>query len=660
MRGDFTSIEKMVMVNIASPIELIDSITKEVVLSKALHPINAFEEISSGNFNISTTEENLDTLIDVNYVKPYFEKRDYSKVSEKITSLKEMLGERKNIEIKNENLILNYPDLEENIFNVVDRIKKLNEDLNQYKNKKKELEIYKENLKYFLSIDTNIEKFTSLKNFELEAYKIEDKKFNIMKENYENIPAIVNKVYKGNGYDIIIVVSTKALKIDTERILNSLNCEKLNLPLDYKGSPKEVINLIEKELIETEEKIQAVKNRINEFYDNNNLSIEAILKSFELEKGASKLREYIAYSKNFFYLSGWVPSSMIDGFKNNIKKLNKKIIVLERKIDEIENGVSPPTKLRNNILVKPFEIMVNMYGTPSYGEIDPTTFLAITYMIMFGTMFGDVGQGCVLLLAGLYMKKKKENYAPGNILVRLGSISMVFGFLYGSVFGFEDLIKSILISPMENIQTMLVGSIAFGCFILIIGFLYGIVNNIKNENLEEGIFGRNGITGMVFYILLLVFAFTKITSRDTMSTTIWILIFVALLALMVLKQPLANAISKKGFVITEKTSDYFVESGFGVIETLLSMFSNTVSFIRVGAFALNHVGLFIAFASMAQMMKNSAGSILMYVLGNVIIIVLEGLIVFIQGLRLEYYELFSKYYDGSGLQFKPITIDSVE
>ncbi|BDR81994.1 V-type ATP synthase subunit I [Clostridium tetani] len=654
------SIEKMVMVNIASPIELIDSVTKEVVLSKTLHPVNAFDKISSGNFNISTTEENLDTLIDVNYVKPYFEKRDYSKVNEKINSLKGMLGERKNIEVKNENLILNYNELEENIFNIVDRIKKLNEDLNKYKNKKKELEIYKENLKYFLSIDTNIEKFTSLKNFELEAYKIEDKKFNIMKENYENIPAIVDKVYKGNGFDIIIVVSTKALKIDTERILNSLNCERLNLPLDYKGNPKEVINLIEKELIETEEKIQAVKNRINEFYDNNNLSIEAILKSFELEKRASKLREYIAYSKNFFYLSGWVPSSMIDEFKNNIKKLNKKIIVLEKKIDEIESGVSPPTKLRNNILVKPFEIMVNMYGTPSYGEIDPTTFLAITYMIMFGTMFGDVGQGLVLLLAGLYMKKKKENYAPGNILVRLGSISMIFGFLYGSVFGFEDLIKPILISPMENIQTMLVGSIAFGCFILIIGFLYGIVNNIKNENLEEGIFGRNGITGMVFYILLLVFAFTKITSRDTMSTTIWILIFVALLALMVLKQPLANAISKKGFVITEKTSDYFVESGFGVIETLLSMFSNTVSFIRVGAFALNHVGLFIAFASMAQMMKNNAGSILMYVLGNVIIIVLEGLIVFIQGLRLEYYELFSKYYDGSGLQFKPITIDSVE
>ncbi|RXM76998.1 ATPase [Clostridium tetani] len=654
------SIEKMVMVNIASPIELIDSVTKEVVLSKALHPVNAFDKISSGNFNISTTEENLDTLIDVNYVKPYFEKRDYSKVNEKINSLKGMLGERENIEIKNENLILNYNELEENIFNIVDRIKKLNENLNKYKNKEKELEVYKENLKYFLSIDTNIEKFTSLKNFELEAYKIEDKKFNIMKENYENIPAIVDKVYKGNGFDIIIVVSTKALKIDTERILNSLNCERLDLPLDYKGNPKEVINLIEKELIETEEKIQAVKNRINEFYDNNNLSIEAILKSFELEKRASKLREYIAYSKNFFYLSGWVPSSMIGGFKNNIKKLNKKIIVLEKKIDEIENGVSPPTKLRNNILVKPFEIMVNMYGTPSYGEIDPTTFLAITYMIMFGTMFGDVGQGLVLLLAGLYMKKKKENYAPGNILVRLGSISMIFGFLYGSVFGFEDLIKPILISPMENIQTMLVGSIAFGCFILIIGFLYGIVNNIKNENLEEGIFGRNGITGMVFYILLLVFAFTKITSRDTMSTTIWILIFVALLALMVLKHPLANAISKKGFVITEKTSDYFVESGFGVIETLLSMFSNTVSFIRVGAFALNHVGLFIAFASMAQMMKNSAGSILMYVLGNVIIIVLEGLIVFIQGLRLEYYELFSKYYDGSGLQFKPITIDSVE
>lgn len=654
------SIEKMVMVNIASPIEFMDSVIKEVILSEALHPVDAFEKISEGNFNISTIEENLDPLIDVNYVKPYFEKRDYFNVNEKIGNLRKLINERKILDIKDEDLIMDYDELQKNISNISDRIKDLNEELNQYKTKKEKLEEYKENLKYFLSIDINIKKLTDLKNFELEVYKIEDKKFKIMKENYENIPAIVDKVYKGNGYTIITVISTKALKIDTNRILNSLNCRKLDLPLDYEGTPKDVMNLIERELDEVTNKIQEIQRKINEFYNENSFHIEVMLKSFELEKAASRLREYIAYSKNFFYLSGWVPNAMIGNFKNSIKKISKEIIVLEKKVDETDYSEDPPTKLKNNILVKPFEAMVNMYGIPSYGEVDPTTFLAITYMIMFGIMFGDIGQGFVLLLAGIYINKKKKSYGPGNILVRLGTISMIFGCLYGSVFGFEDLIKPILISPMENIDTMLIGAIAFGCFILLIGFVYGIINNLRNNNLEEGIFGRNGITGMLFYILLLVFAYTKISSIETMSISIWMLIFVVLLILMILKQPIANFITKKGFVISEKKSDYFVESGFGVIETLLSMFSNTVSFIRVGAFALNHVGLFIAFASMAQMIKNSFGSILMYILGNVIIIVLEGLIVFIQGLRLEYYELFSKYYDGSGTKFKPITIDNVK
>ncbi len=167
-------------------------------------------------------------------------------------------------------------------------------------------------------------------------------------------------------------------------------------------------------------------------------------------------------------------------------------------------------------------------------------------------------------------------------------------------------------------------------------------------------FGKNGLVGLVFYISLLVFAYTKINNVKSLNTNTWVILFVVLLALMVFKQPIANIILKKRPLYNEDKSDYYIEGGFGVIETLLSMFSNTISFIRVGAFALNHVGLFIAFASMAQMINNGFGSAFMYVLGNIIIIGLEGLIVFIQGLRLEYYELFSKYYEGSGFEFNPI------
>jgi V/A-type H+-transporting ATPase subunit I len=119
---------------------------------------------------------------------------------------------------------------------------------------------------------------------------------------------------------------------------------------------------------------------------------------------------------------------------------------------------------------------------------------------------------------------------------------------------------------------------------------------------------------------------------------------------------LSNIILRKKVLFEEGAKDYFIESSFEVVETILSLFSNTLSFIRVGAFALNHVGLFVAFSAMAQMTNNKGASILILILGNIIIICLEGLIVFIQGLRLQYYELFSKYYEGGGVPFEPVKV----
>jgi V/A-type H+-transporting ATPase subunit I len=134
------------------------------------------------------------------------------------------------------------------------------------------------------------------------------------------------------------------------------------------------------------------------------------------------------------------------------------------------------------------------------------------------------------------------------------------------------------------------------------------------------------------------------------------IILIMLLLLMLFKEPLGHLIKGVRPLCNESKSDYYIEGGFGVVETLLSLFSNTVSFIRVGAFAINHVGLFIAFDTLAGMMSNGVESMMMIIFGNIIIIGLEGLIVFIQGLRLEYYELFSKYFVGTGYEYTPCYI----
>jgi V/A-type H+-transporting ATPase subunit I len=172
---------------------------------------------------------------------------------------------------------------------------------------------------------------------------------------------------------------------------------------------------------------------------------------------------------------------------------------------------------------------------------------------------------------------------------------------------------------------------------------------------EEGLFGREGLAGFMFFLTLIFAVWVKATGSINVSIGLPIGIMGALLLVMVFKQPLAGLLTGHR-LYEESPGDYYIEAGFGVVETVLSVASNIISFIRVGAFALNHVGLYIAFATMAEMINSKVGGFLVLIIGNIMIIGLEGLIVFIQSLRLEYYELFSKYYSGYGVEYRPISL----
>ena len=191
---------------------------------------------------------------------------------------------------------------------------------------------------------------------------------------------------------------------------------------------------------------------------------------------------------------------------------------------------------------------------------------------------------------------------------------------------------------------------------LLISYIYSITNAIKVKNVEEGVFGRNGVVGLMFYLTLLALVVGGFLEYQIIPKWLGVILIIFLIALMIVKEPLTHLILGKRPLYSEAASGYYIESSFDIIETLLSMLSNTVSFIRVGAFALTHVGLFIAFQTIANMMNSVTGSIITLIIGNIVIIGLEGLIVFIQGLRLEYYELFSKYYKGEGIDFDPVKL----
>lgn len=280
---------------------------------------------------------------------------------------------------------------------------------------------------------------------------------------------------------------------------------------------------------------------------------------------------------------------------------------------------------------------------------------------MFGIMFGDIGQGGVYFLAGVLLASKMP--VPAGILKRLGGTSMIFGLVYGSVFGLEDIpvIKDIALvhgGPLNtnNIMPILLAGVAFGVVVLTVSFGIGIINCLRRRDIEGALFGKNGVAGYLFFMGFICSALC-IVKAIPVSVIVPIVVMILMMAMMVLKEPLAHLVEGEKPLIKGERSAYFVESGFEGFETLLSTLSNSISFIRVGAFALNHAGLFLAFSVMAGLVPYIWAKLLIIILGNVLILTLEGLVVFIQGLRLQYYEMFSKYFGGDGIAYAPLKIE---
>ncbi|MBM7870008.1 V/A-type H+-transporting ATPase subunit I [Clostridium pascui] len=653
------SVEKMKMVNIIGTMDLLENVAKQVVLFNGLHPVNAMNEIDTTDFTISATEDNLEKIVDLNYVKPYVHERDYTPIETHIKRILEIVNFKESFPVQEKELILNYEELLDKIARIDGKFQEIYKRLLDKKEAQEKVKLFLNNISYFKDIDVPLQKIKNLSNFYVEVYKLTLESSHKLKINYENIPSMVKKVYKAKDYRVVIIITPNMLKNESDRILSSLNLETVEMPWQYEGTPLQIQEKLRQEFNELQREILELEAQMRKIYEENKQEINILNVSLRLQLKTSELKDYAACTNEFFYLCGWVSEEKIKNLNKKLSNFGNKIIILSKEANEIKNKTTvPPTKLNNNSIVRPFEVMVNMYGTPSYDEADPTLFLGISYMLIFGAMFGDVGQGLVFLIAGLFLKYRMRRVNLGGILARLGISSAIFGFLYGSVFGFEDVIPAAFIRPMENIQNVLIMAVIFGCMLLIVGFIFSLVNNFKRKDVENGVFGKDGVNGLLFYMLLLYFAYSKILGINTFRTSAWMVLFIAMLMMMVFKEPLANLVTGKRPFYSESKSDYFIEGGFGVLETLLGMFSNTISFIRVGAFALNHVGLFIAFSSLANMMNSEAGSVFMYVLGNIIIIGLEGLIVFIQGLRLEYYELFSKYYEGAGTEFQPIKLNN--
>ena len=367
----------------------------------------------------------------------------------------------------------------------------------------------------------------------------------------------------------------------------------------------------------------------------------------------NQIKRYAAYTKNNFYLTFWTDEKSARALQKAADEDKSMTVAVEDA--ETVKGATAPTKLRNWAIFRPFEEFVKMYGMPRYNEIDPTAFLAVIYSLFFGMMFGDVGHGLCLLAAGILLTVFGKGGFLGKVAIPLGVTSTFFGFMYGTFFGFEGseaIIKPLWFTPMENMNKILITTVVMGVFVILLCMIFNVINGVKQKNWQKIAFSQNGLAGMIFYILVLYAGVSAFMGSKKPMTAIGLGIGVSLI-LIFLQEPLAHLLEGRKNWMPEDKGGFFVQSFFELFEILLSFVTNTMSFVRVGAFALNHAGM-MSVVLMFMHSMSGGGSVAVTILGNLLVMGLEGLIVGIQVLRLGFYEMFSRFYDGDGRAFRSV------
>jgi V/A-type H+/Na+-transporting ATPase subunit I len=341
-------------------------------------------------------------------------------------------------------------------------------------------------------------------------------------------------------------------------------------------------------------------------------------------------------------LSGWVPRRRADELKEKLEARFHGHYWLDVAEANRHEAATTPSLVRYPPWLTPFVPLVRSYGVPRYGEFDPTLPFALTYLLLFGAMFGDVGHGAVIALLAILFAGRLGRAAWLGIAA--GTVSMLFGLAYGSVFGFEDLITPLWISPMHDPIRMLGIAMAFGVGFIALTLLVNAGNRLAAGRVAEALFDSGGLAGLAFYVGA-IGGLASLAGAATPALPFWPLALAGIVTVAIYKWLETDA----GF--GERALVTIIET----METGINLFANTLSFVRVAAFSLNHVALALAVFTIANGL-GATGHWLTIFLGNVVIIVLEGGIVAIQALRLMYYEGFSRFFSGDGREFVPLKL----
>lgn len=541
----------------------------------------------------------------------------------------------------------------------------------------------------FANLQVSYSELEHLSFLSLKIGKIVPANFDDLKEALEGVAVVIPL---GDDKSHVLVASSKKGRFALESELKNHDFVKVEVPADFKGVPADVLDGLKKKEVEANKRCEELATEKANFAETHKTLIINLLEKFAIAVQIDEVTQKLESTELVYRITGWIPASDAESYMKDLDQLTESRIAIREfdpyEVPSVMSGKEDvPVKLTHGKLVKSFERMIFSYGSPIYGTIDPTPWVALFFTVLFGIMFGDCGQGLVLLLVGVLMACKViklggwEKFA--RVFICVGVSSSIMGLLTGEFFGTEKLLE-----PFAKWVTGLFGNphapilklmpngdpksiyVMFGVFGVAVGIgflintcglIINILNNIIRKRYGDAFFGKNGLAGAIFfwYVIALVIriavAHHKIAAYDIIIIAVS-LFFAAFAA------PFGRALNHEKPLLENGVGSYVISSIVEIIEVVSGYLSNTVSFVRVGAFALSHAVLNFTIMTLTNLTggEGTVAGIIILILGNALIIVLEGMIVAIQVVRLQYYEFFSKFFHETGREFKPFKFELIK
>lgn len=469
-------------------------------------------------------------------------------------------------------------------------------------------------------------------------------------------------------------------------ILSQNGWEDVSLPADLTGSKGDALKELREKVEGLRSQQKACTQDLQDLLVRRGEKLRELWTGLRIKELFTRIQANFSRTDRTFLFSGWLPAEKQAVVETGIRRAsgNRCFIEWTSPRHGEAREIETPVEMRNPKVLKPFEMLVKNYALPEYGAIDPTPFVAVSYLVMFGLMFGDAGHGLVLLIIGLLgirhaaKKGKKDNLF--RLITYCGGAAIITGILFGSYFGvrifpalwfdFHGIISGHSETPrglIQDIYDILGITIKFGIAVLGSGLILNWINLVRKKEWLRLVLDKGGILGGWIYGAGVWAAFYFVGHEykglPPGSLLFWLLGVPTIL--LALKGP-AEIIhhsrktgEKKKFGAL-MIMDCFMEWIVEILEIYSGYLANTLSFMRVAGLGIAHVSLMIAFFQIAGMLGTDGGfslwSYVILIFGNVLVIALEGLSAGIQSLRLNYYEFFSKYFTGTGKAYRPISL----